>query len=76
MTAVVTGAQINLLQVFVAKQALETYIRFDGKMELTRGGAQSALRILSGITGNTYKRGMAGKHEALADAEAILAACE
>lgn len=73
MTAAVTGAQIDRLRVFVAKQALETYIRFDGKMELTRGGAATAVEIASDITGKRYKRSMAGKREALADLEEILA---
>ena len=73
MSAVVTGAGIERLRVIAAKQALETYIRFDGQMELTRGGSRNALLILSEITGKRYARGMAGKREALADAEALLA---
>ena len=70
--SVATGAGISHIQLFVAKQALEIYIRTDGRMELTRGGVRSALRIISEITGKTYKRSMAGKHEALADCEALL----
>lgn len=76
MTAVVTGEGIARLRVFTAKQALATYVRTDGAMELTRGGARMALAIISEITGKTYRRGMAGKEEALRDAEAILAAWE
>lgn len=76
MTAVVEGAQIERLRAFVAKQALETYIRFDGRMELTRGGAATAVAIASDLTGKRYKRSMAGKREALTDLEAILAESE
>lgn len=72
--AVVTGEGIERLRVFTAKQALAINIRTDGRMELTRGGTKAALGIIADITGKTYKRGMAGKREALADAEAILAA--
>lgn len=69
---VVTGAGIERLRVFMAKQALETYIRTNGSMEITRGGTQAALRIISEATGKTYKRSMAGKQEALRDVEAML----
>lgn len=72
--AVVTGEGIHRLRVFTAKQALEMYLRTDGRMELTRGGTRIALEIVAEITGKDYKRGKAGKREALADAEAILAA--
>jgi hypothetical protein len=72
VTAIVEGAGIARLRVFTAKQALATYVRTDGAMELTRGGSRAALGIISDITGKTYKRGMAGKVEALRDAEAIL----
>jgi|SanBayMetagenome_1026888.scaffolds.fasta_scaffold124317_2 hypothetical protein len=71
-TAVVEGAGIERLRVFVAMQALQTYIRTDGRMELTRGGTQTALRIVAEYTGKTYKRSMAGKREALADVRALL----
>lgn len=70
---VVTGEGIERLRVFTAKQALEIYIRTDGAMQLTRGATQAALSIISEYTGKTYKRSMAGKREALADAEALLA---
>lgn len=72
MSAVITGAGISHLQLFVAKQALEIYIDTDGTMQLTRNGVRSALRIISEITGKTYKRSMAGKREALADCIALL----
>jgi len=73
-TVVITGEGIERLRVFTAKQALAMYLRTDGRMELTRGGTQAALGIIADITGKTYKRSKAGKREALADAEAILAA--
>lgn len=72
MATVVTGAGIDRIRVFVAKQALEMYVRTGGSMELTRGGAQAAVRIVEEITGKTYKRGIAGKRAALADVVAIL----
>ena len=70
---VVTGAGVERLRVFCAKQALEIHIRTNGRMEATRGGTQAALRIVSEYTGKTYKRSMNGKREALADVEALLA---
>jgi hypothetical protein len=77
MNAVTTEAGISHIQLFVAKQALETYIRFDGKMQLTRNGAQLAIQnVIAPITGKTYKRSMAGKHEALADCLALLDSLE
>ena len=71
--------QVNPIQLFVAKQALEVYIKWEGRMELTRTGgnaSQSALRIISGVTGKTYKRSMNGKREALSDVLVILEAIE
>jgi hypothetical protein len=57
----------------VAKQALETYIKFDGKFEITRGGARMAIdNVISPITGKRYKRSMSGKREALADCYELL----
>ncbi len=77
MNAVTTEAGISHIQLFVAKQALETYIRFDGKMQLTRNGAQLAIQnVIAPITGKTYKRSMAGKREALADCTALLDSLE
>jgi hypothetical protein len=72
MTAVVTGAGIERIRVFCAKQALEIYIRSEGQMEATRNGTRNALAIVSEYTGKTYKRSMAGKREALADVLALL----
>lgn len=72
MTTVITGANVLRMRLFCAKQALDIYVRTDGKMEATRNGTRSAVRIVEGYTGKTYKRSMAGKREALADAEALL----
>lgn len=66
-----TEVSVNPPQVFVARQALEVYVRTDGKMELTRGGARRALEIASSITGKAYRRSMNGKRDALADLEVI-----
>ena len=72
--AVVTGEGIHRLRVFTARQALAMYVRTDGKMELTRGGTKAALGIIGEVMGGkTYKRGMAGKREALRDAEILIA---
>lgn len=72
MTAVVTGAGISHIRLFVAKQALETYLRSEGKMELTRGGTKTAMTIIAEITGKKYARGVEGKREALDDILALL----
>lgn len=72
MAVVATGAGIERIRVFCAKQALDIYVRTEGQMESTRNGTRSALRIIEGYTGKTYKRGMAGKREALEDALALL----
>jgi hypothetical protein len=66
------GEIMNNIRLFVAKQALEVYIKYDGEMQLTRNGAQNAVLIVSEMTGKTYKRSMAGKHEALADCLVLL----
>ena len=63
---------MNNIRLFVAKQALEVYIKYDGEMQLTRNGAQNAVLIVSEMTGKTYKRSMGGKHEALADCLVLL----
>jgi hypothetical protein len=73
MTTVVnTEAGINHIRLFVSKQALEIYIKYEGKMELTRNGSRNAVAIIEEATGKTYKRSMKGKREALADARELL----
>ena len=72
MASVITGANVLRMRLFLAKQALDIYVRTEGQMEATRNGTRSAVRIVEGYTGKTYKRSMAGRREALADAEALL----
>lgn len=71
------GLAIVRLRLLTAKQALQTYIKHNGTVELTRGGANAAIRnVIAPMTGKTYKRSMNGKREALADCEELLAALE
>lgn len=68
---------IERLRLLTAISALRTYIKFDGQMQLTRNGAQNAIKnVIEPWTGKSYKRSMNGKKEALADAEALLASIE
>jgi hypothetical protein len=68
---------IERLRLLTAISALRTYIKFDGQMQLTRNGAQNAVKnVIEPLTGKSYKRSMNGKREALADAEYLLAAIE
>lgn len=68
---------IDRLRLIVAKQALETYIKFDGRMEITRGGARMAIEnVIAPITGKKYKRSMNGKRDALADCYELLITLE
>lgn len=56
------------LRLLTAKSALEVYIKFEGRMQLTRNGAQLSIKnVLEPLTGKTYKRSMKGKQEALED---------
>ena len=73
-----TGDQaINRLRLITARSALSIYIKYEGRMELTRGGAAAAIaNVIAPMTGKAYKRSMNGKREALADCEALLAALE
>lgn len=68
---------IERLRLITAKSALSIYIKYEGKMQLTRNGAQLAIvNVIEPLTGKRYKRSMNGKREALADCVAILAALE
>lgn len=70
-------AAIERLRLLTAISALRIYIKYDGKMQLTRNGAQNAIKnVIEPWTDKTYKRSMNGKKEALADAEALLASIE
>ena len=68
---------IERLRILTAISALRTYIKWDGRMQLTANGAQNAIKnVIEPLTGKTYKRSMNGKKEALADAEYLLAEIE
>ena len=57
------------IRLITASSALEIYLRTKGRMELTKGGANAAIKnVIEPMTGKTYKRSMNGKAEALADA--------
>jgi hypothetical protein len=71
------GLAIERLRLIYAKSALKTYIRTNGKMEVTRGGANKAIvNVISPLTGIKYPRSIRGKEAALADCEALIAAIE
>lgn len=71
------GLAIERLRLITAAQALSIYIRTDGRMELTRGGANLAIKnVIAPITGKKYRRSMNGKQEALEDCEALIWAIE
>jgi hypothetical protein len=65
------------IRLLSAISALKVYIKWDGEMQLTRNGAQNAIKhVIEPLTGKTYKRSMNGKKEALADAEYLVAVIE
>lgn len=65
------------LRLISAKSALSIYIKHNGKMQLTRNGAQLAIvNVIEPLTGKKYKRSMNGKKEALADCEALIQGIE
>jgi hypothetical protein len=71
------GLAIERLRLKMAASAIQIWLRTDGRMELTRGGCQKAIKnVVEPHTGITYKRSRAGKEAALADCVAILAAIE
>lgn len=71
------GLAIDRLRLIAAISALSIYIRTEGRMQVTRNGAQLAIKnVIEPITGRTYKRSMLGKIDALADAEYLLAMLE
>jgi hypothetical protein len=64
---------IERLRLITARIALTTYIKYEGKMELTRNGSRNAIKnVIEPLTGKTYKRSMNGKREALADCIELL----
>ena len=64
---------IERLRLITAKSALTIYIKYQGKMQLTRNGAQNAIaNVIEPLTGKTYTRSMKGKQEALDDCVELL----
>jgi hypothetical protein len=71
------GLAIERMRLLTAKSALTIYIKYQGKMELTRNGARNAIQnVIEPLTGKTYKRSMKGKQEALDDCLQLLAVLE
>jgi len=67
------GLAIERIRLITARQALETYFKFDGKFELTRGGVKKAIKnVIEPLTGKTYKQSKKGKQEALDDCKELL----
>jgi len=71
------GLAIERLRLITAKSALKIYINTEGKMQLTRNGAQNAIvNVIEPLTGKKYKRSMKGKQGALDDCLDLLAKLE
>lgn len=76
------GMGIQRLRLITARQCLSTYIKFDGKMELTRNGHKLAvvnvIEPLSGkkFTSPTGRLSFAGCRKALAECERLIADLE
>lgn len=65
------------IRLITAKSALTIYIKYEGKMELTRNGARNSIQnVIEPLTGKTYKRSMKGKQEALDDCIQLLSVLE
>ena len=65
------------LRLITSRSALQIHLKYDGRMELTRGGAQMAIKnVIEPLTGKTYKRSKNGKAEALNDCIELLAQIE
>lgn len=65
------------LRLITAKCALQIYIKYHGKMELTRNGARNSIaNVIQPLTGKIYKRSMKGKQEALDDCIELIAFIE
>ena len=68
---------INRIRLITAQSALRMYVNTEGRMEITRGGAQMAIQnVIAPLTGKKYKRSMNGKREALEDCITLLAEIE
>lgn len=72
VTALTTPSQIDAFRLSVVIRAIETHIRTNGQMMLTRMATPSNLRtIASEYTGKSYARSRKGLELALADLQAI-----
>ena len=68
---------ITRIRLITARSALRTYIKSEGKWQVTANGAQLAIKnVIEPLTGNSYKRSMKGKQAALEDCEALIWAIE
>lgn len=72
------GLAVNSLALFSAIQALEVYLKWDGRMQLTANGHRKAvINVIEPMTGQTFttpsgKVTKAGCRKALAAAKALL----
>ena len=68
---------ITRIRLITARSALRTYIRSEGKWQVTANGAQLAIKnVIEPLTGKKYKRSMAGKVAALVDCDDLILAIE
>lgn len=74
------GMAIDRIRLITARQALEVYIRHEGKMQLTRNGHRLAvLNVIEPLSGKTFSSptgrvSMKNAIAALAECDALLAA--
>ena len=65
MATVITGQGINLLRAFVCLQGIETHIKFNGALRLSRNATPANLRaIASEYTGVAYPKSRKGLERA------------
>lgn len=61
------------LRLITAKSAIQIYLKSGGRVELTHGGTNMAVKnVIEPLTGKTYKRSRKGKEEALQDCVDLL----
>lgn len=76
------GMAMDRLRLITARSALQTYIKWEGRMQLTRDGHRAAvLNVIEPLSGKQFstrtgKVTMKSCREALAECEAMLAAIE
>lgn len=60
--------EIERYRNIILRQAIETHLKFNGRLKLTRTATPTRLRTLaSQVTGNKYPRSRQGMESALAD---------